>query len=50
MARVGIAIRDSQNKFRDFDAVLTEFMQKFKAGQISQVDYLSSIQALAGTR
>ena len=50
MARVGIAIRDGQNKFRDFDAVLTEFMQKFKAGQISQVDYLSSIQALAGTR
>lgn len=50
MARVGIAIRDGQNKFRDFDSVLTEFMQKFKAGQISQVDYLQAIQALAGTR
>jgi hypothetical protein len=25
-------------------------MQKFKSGQLSQVDYLAGIQALAGTR
>lgn len=50
MARVGIQIRDSKDSFREFDDVLQEFMAKNKSGQISQVDYLAGVQALAGTR
>lgn len=50
MKRIGIQIRDSKDQFRDYDDVLQEFMDKYKKGQLSQVDYLAGIQALAGTR
>ncbi|NYC69243.1 uncharacterized membrane protein YgaE (UPF0421/DUF939 family), partial [Clostridium beijerinckii] len=50
MNRIGIAIRNNKGQFKEFDTVLQEFMQKFKSGQLSQVDYLAGIQALAGTR
>lgn len=50
MKRIGIQIRDSKDQFRNFDDVLQEFMDKYKKGQLSQVDYLAGIQALAGTR
>jgi hypothetical protein len=46
--RIGIAIRNNKGQFKEFDTVLQEFMQKFKSGQLSQVDYLAGIQALAG--
>lgn len=48
MNRIGIAIRNNKGQFKEFDTVLQEFMQKFKSGQLSQVDYLAGIQALAG--
>lgn len=48
--RVGIAIRSNKGEFRDFDDVLTEFVEKYKSGAMSQVDYLAGLQALAGTR
>lgn len=50
LARVGIKIRDSKDQFRNFDEVLSEFMEKYKSGSMSQVDYLGGIQSLAGTR
>lgn len=50
MNRIGIQIRKSKGEFKDFDEVLTEFMNKYKQGQLSQVDYLAGVQALAGTR
>lgn len=48
--RIGIAIRSNKGEFRDFDEVLTEFIEKYKSGAITQVDYLAGLQALAGTR
>lgn len=50
LGRIGIKIRDGKDSFRDFDVVLQEFMDKVKSGSVSQVDYLASVQALAGTR
>jgi TP901 family phage tail tape measure protein len=50
MRRIGIQIRDSKDQFKQFDEVLQEFMTKFKNGELSQVDYLAGVQALAGTR
>ena len=50
MNRIGIQIRDGKEKFKEFDVVLNEFMGKYKSGQLSQVDYLAGVQALAGTR
>ena len=50
MERIGIQIRDGKENFREFDVVLNEFMVKYKSGQLSEVDYLAGVQALAGTR
>jgi len=48
MNRIGISIRTNKGQFKEFDDVLQQFMTKFKSGQLSQVDYLAGIQALAG--
>ena len=50
MKRIGINIRKNKGEFKDFDEVLSEFIEKYKSGKISQVDYLAGIQSLAGTR
>ena len=50
MKRIGINIRKNKGEFKDFDEVLSEFIEKYKSGQLSQVDYLAGIQSLAGTR
>lgn len=50
MKRIGIQIRDGKDQFRQFDVVLKEFLDKYKAGQLSQIDFLAGAQALAGTR
>lgn len=50
LGRIGIKIRDAKDQFRDFDDVLKEFMTKIKNNELSQVDILAGVQALAGTR
>lgn len=50
MNRIGIAIRTSKGEFKDFDVVLNEFVQKYKEGKLSQVDFLTGINTLGGTR
>lgn len=50
LERIGIKIRDTKDQFRDFDDVLKEFMTKIKNNELSQVDILAGVQALAGTR
>jgi TP901 family phage tail tape measure protein len=50
MNRIGISIRSSKGEFKDFDVVLQEFVDKYKEGKLSQVDFMSAINTLGGTR
>jgi len=50
MNNVGIAIRSSKGEFKDFDEVLNEFVNKYKKGTMSQVDFLAGINTLGGSR
>ena len=50
LGRLNIKLRDGKDSFRDYDVVLKEFMDKIKQGDVSQIDKLAVVQALAGTR
>ena len=50
MNNVGVAIRTSKGEFKDFDIVLEEFVNKYKSGTMSQVDFLAGVNTLGGTR
>jgi TP901 family phage tail tape measure protein len=50
MNRIGLAIRTSKGEFKDFDLLLEEFVNKYKSGNLSKVDFLAGINTLGGTR